>query len=69
MLDTHEHRTDTDDVVRGRAGPRHGPDRRGPPAARLLDLGAQRGQDPLTVQRVHVELYIRWMQEIRGFKP
>ena len=25
--------------------------------------------DPLAVQRVHLELYIRWMQEIRRFKP
>jgi site-specific recombinase XerD len=25
--------------------------------------------DPLAVQRVHLELYIRWMQETRRFKP
>src|SRR5215471_21361396 len=30
---------------------------------------AGRGLDPLTVQRPHLELYIRWMQEIRRFKP
>jgi hypothetical protein len=30
---------------------------------------AQRGLDPLTALRPHLELYIRWMQEIRRFKP
>src|SRR5215813_3673662 len=30
---------------------------------------AERGLDPLAVQRPHLELYIRWMQEIRRFKP
>jgi site-specific recombinase XerD len=25
--------------------------------------------DPLAVQRAHLELYIRWMQETRRFKP
>jgi integrase/recombinase XerD len=30
---------------------------------------AQRGLDPLTARRVHQELYIRWMQEVRRFKP
>jgi hypothetical protein len=30
---------------------------------------AQRGLDPLAVRRPHLELYIRWMQEIRRFKP
>jgi integrase/recombinase XerD len=30
---------------------------------------AERGQDPLAVRRPHLELYIRWMQEIRRFKP
>src|SRR5271165_6594292 len=30
---------------------------------------AQRGLDPLAAQRPHLELYIRWMQEIRRFKP
>ena len=29
----------------------------------------QRGLDPLTARRVHLELYIRWMQEVRRFKP
>lgn len=29
----------------------------------------QRGLDPLTAPRVHLELYIRWMQEVRQFKP
>jgi hypothetical protein len=27
------------------------------------------GLDPLRAQRVHVELYLRWMQEVREFKP
>jgi len=30
---------------------------------------AEHGLDPLTAQRPHLELYIRWMQEIRRFKP
>jgi integrase/recombinase XerD len=30
---------------------------------------AERGLDPLGAQRPHLELYIRWMQEIRRFKP
>ena len=30
---------------------------------------AARGLDPLTATRPHLELYIRWMQEIRQFKP
>ena len=30
---------------------------------------AKRGLDPLAAQRPHLELYIRWMQEIRRFKP
>jgi integrase/recombinase XerD len=30
---------------------------------------AGRGLDPLAVRRPHLELYIRWMQEIRHFKP
>jgi integrase/recombinase XerD len=29
----------------------------------------ERGLDPLAAQRPHLELYIRWMQEIRLFKP
>ncbi len=29
----------------------------------------ERGLDPLAACRVHLELYIRWMQEIRRFKP
>ena len=29
----------------------------------------ERGIDPLAAQRPHLELYIRWMQEIRRFKP
>ena len=28
-----------------------------------------RGLDPLAAQRAHVELYVRWMQEIRRYKP
>ena len=34
-----------------------------------LPPGAERGLDPLAAQRPHLELYIRWMQEIRRFKP
>jgi len=30
---------------------------------------AERGMDPLAARRPHLELYIRWMQEIRKFKP
>jgi integrase/recombinase XerD len=30
---------------------------------------AQRGLNPLAARRPHLELYIRWMQEIRHFKP
>ena len=30
---------------------------------------AERGLDPLAVRRPQLELYIRWMQEIRRFKP
>jgi site-specific recombinase XerD len=30
---------------------------------------AGRGLDPLAAKRPHLELYIRWMQEIRRFKP
>jgi integrase/recombinase XerD len=29
----------------------------------------ERGLDPLTARRPHLELYIRWMQEVRRFKP
>lgn len=29
----------------------------------------ERGLDPLTTHRVHVELYVRWMQETRRYKP
>ena len=30
---------------------------------------AERGLDPPAARRPHLELYIRWMQEIRRFKP
>jgi integrase/recombinase XerD len=30
---------------------------------------AERGLDPVAAQRPHLELYIRWMQESRRFKP
>ncbi len=30
---------------------------------------AERGLDSLAARRPHLELYIRWMQEIRRFKP
>jgi SAM-dependent methyltransferase len=36
---------------------------------RYLSWYAERGPDPLAAQRPHLELYIRWMQEIRRFKP
>jgi integrase len=29
----------------------------------------ERGLDPLLARRPHLELYIRWMQEVRQFKP
>jgi integrase/recombinase XerD len=29
----------------------------------------ERGLDPLAARRPHLELYIRWMQEVRRFKP
>jgi integrase/recombinase XerD len=34
-----------------------------------LSWCAEHGLDPLAAQRPHLELYIRWMQEIRRFKP
>ena len=34
-----------------------------------LSWCAERGLDPLAARRPHLELYIRWMQEIRRFKP
>ena len=30
---------------------------------------AERGIDPLAVRRADLELYIRWMQELRRFRP
>jgi integrase/recombinase XerD len=30
---------------------------------------AEHGLDPMAARRAHLELYIRWMQEIRRFKP
>jgi hypothetical protein len=30
---------------------------------------AERGVDPLAASRAQVELYVRWMQEMRRFKP
>ena len=35
----------------------------------FLSWCAERGLDPLAARRPHLELYIRWMQEIRRFKP
>jgi len=35
----------------------------------FLSWCADRGLDPLAASRVHLELYIRWMQEVRRFKP
>src|SRR5881275_721528 len=34
-----------------------------------LSWCAEHALDPLAAQRAHLELYIRWMQEIRRFKP
>src|ERR1700727_3300048 len=34
-----------------------------------LSWCAERRLDPLAARRPHLELYIRWMQEIRRFKP
>jgi site-specific recombinase XerD len=34
-----------------------------------LSWCAERGLDPLAARRPHLELYIRWMQEVRWFKP
>ena len=34
-----------------------------------LNWCAERGLDPLATRRPHLELYIRWMQEARRFKP
>jgi site-specific recombinase XerD len=36
---------------------------------RCLAWCAERGLDPLAARRPHLELYIRWMQKIRRFKP
>jgi integrase/recombinase XerD len=30
---------------------------------------AERGLDPLAARRPHLELYIRWMREVRWFEP
>ena len=35
----------------------------------FLSWCAERGLDPLAARRPHLELYIRWMQEVRRFKP
>jgi len=35
----------------------------------FLTWFAERGLDPLAARRPHLELYIRWMQEVRHFKP
>ena len=35
----------------------------------FLDWCAEKHLDPLAAQRPHLELYIRWMREIRRFKP
>src|SRR5215471_1764903 len=35
----------------------------------FLSWCAERGLDPLAAQRPHLELYIRWMREVRRFKP
>jgi integrase/recombinase XerD len=35
----------------------------------FLGWCAERGLDPLAASRAQLELYIRWMQEVRRFKP
>jgi integrase/recombinase XerD len=35
----------------------------------FLSWCAERRLDPLAARRPHLELYIRWMQEVRRFKP
>lgn len=35
----------------------------------FLTWCAEHGLDPLAARRPHLELYIRWMQEVRRFKP
>ena len=35
----------------------------------FLSWCADRGLDPLAARRVQLELYVRWMQEVRRFKP
>lgn len=35
----------------------------------FLGWCTERGLEPLAAQRPHIELYVRWMQEIRRFKP
>lgn len=35
----------------------------------FLDWCEQQGLPPLEAQRPHIELFVRWMQEFRGFKP
>lgn len=35
----------------------------------FLTWCAERRLPPLTAQRVHIELYVRWMQEVRRFEP
>ena len=35
----------------------------------FLSWCAERGLDPLAARRPHLGLYIRWMQEVRRFKP
>ena len=35
----------------------------------FLTWCADRELEPLTAQRVHIELYVRWMQEVRRFQP
>jgi integrase/recombinase XerD len=35
----------------------------------FLNWCTERELDPLAAQRTHIELYVRWMQEIRRFQP
>ncbi len=34
----------------------------------FLTWCTERGLEPLSTQRVHIELYVRWMQEVRRYR-
>src|SRR4051794_13302603 len=35
----------------------------------FLDWTREHGLEPLEIRRPHIELYLRWMQEVRSYKP